>query len=137
MPSGAQHVPSGAQHGPYGGQDSVPEGAAFPARRGPGFADRLRAPIAGALLGGVVILGAGFAAGYVVGHDRGGSASTDGPGTQVGQFRQGAPGDGQFGQGAPGDGQFGPGRQFGQAGPGGEDGQPLPGRFDDQVDGTS
>jgi hypothetical protein len=91
---------------------------------GSGVRDRLRTPIAGALLGGVVILGVGFGAGYVVGHDRGASAST-GPGGQFSQGGQGGP-FGQFSQGGQ-LGQPGQGGQFGQGVPGGQLGQGVPG----------
>jgi hypothetical protein len=106
--------PEGASAGPAG---PVPPsyGAAeypVPPQRRPSFTDRLRTPIAGAVLGGVVILGAGFAAGFVVGQDHASSSSTSVPDGQFGRFGPGT-------QGGPG-GQFGQGGQTGQVGPGGQ-----------------
>jgi hypothetical protein len=65
----------------------------------------LRSPVV--VAGGVLLLAIGFAAGYVVGHDRGSAAAGTSSSTQVGPGRLSGGGFGQ-GQGQPG---FGGGQQ--------------------------
>ncbi|GLY14350.1 hypothetical protein LWF15_32110 [Kineosporia rhizophila] len=87
---------------------SVPAPAPTTGSQG-GFVQKLKTPVAAAVIAGALLLGVGFATGYVVGHDRG-SASVSG--TTDGQTGFGGgqmPGGGQF----PGGGQM-PGGQTGQ-----------------------
>ncbi|MBT0767517.1 hypothetical protein KIH74_01190 [Kineosporia sp. J2-2] len=80
-----------------------------------GFAEKLKTPMAAAIIGGVLLLGVGFATGYVVGHDQG-SSSTSSSDSQTG-FGGGMGGfPGGQGQGGTGQGQGGTGTNpFGQS----------------------
>lgn len=132
--SQAYHQPSGEIQ-PVPVTFAVPQeqlGPVTPVKSGGrtgGFVEKLRTPVAAAVIGGVLLLGVGFATGYVVGHDRGASSSsstTDGqtgfPGGQGG-FGGQMPGQSQNGQSQNGQGQTGQGQsgigqdqsqQFGQ-----------------------
>ena len=75
-----------------------------------GFVQKLKTPVAAAVIAGALLLGVGFASGYVVGHDRGSasvSSTTDGQtGFGTGQM----PGGGQFPGGQMPGGQTGQGQ---------------------------
>lgn len=143
--------PSGQiQPHPYGGPSTPPPmtfevpqeqlASAPPAaggHRGANFVEKLKTPVAATVIGGVLLLGVGFATGYVVGHDRGASSVSNSTGTGGqtgggfggggfggggfgggfgGQTGQGQTGQGQTGQGQTGTGQGGTGTSpFGQS----------------------
>ncbi len=88
--------------GPVTRAPSDPDAPGYPPvpASGSGFIERLRTPVISAILGGVVLLGAGFGTGFVVGKDHGSSSA------QVGPAGQNPSGQGGFGQG--GFGSFGP-----------------------------
>jgi len=149
-PSGQQSGQQSVQQYPYGASNPPPMTFEVPQEQlnagGPGapvagggrrgrFVERMKTPVAAAVIGGVLLLGVGFAAGYVVGHDVGSSSvssTTDGQtgfggtGGFGGQMPGGSTGQGQLGQGGTGTSPFGQGQSqsqpFGQSQDGTGDG---------------